>query len=411
MWCNPMSPSITVNKISKLYRVGTKLTNLRELFSLRRDAKDINYRWAVKDVSFELQPGESLGVIGPNGAGKTTILKMLSQVTRPTTGAIKVDGRLSALIELGAGFHPDLTGRENIFLNGTILGMRRSEIQAKFDEIIDFAGIGEYLDTPVKRYSSGMYARLGFAIAAHVDPHVLLVDEVLAVGDYAFQMKCYERMDKLRKNGTTLIFVSHNMDVVRRVCDKGLVLYRGQNVYFGPAVEAVVAYSDAVRGAAREMKLTAPKENGLSERVMTFDAEIDGIQLLDVDGNPIRVVESVYPVNVAVNVKFSKEVKEPVFSLTIRSSEGTLIYDVTTRWLNIQTPTFSSGDQCQVRFLINTPLIDGEYVIGVDVVETNMNYYYDRLEHGMGFWVKGSPVAKGLADLTAKVSIEKAINK
>ena len=152
--------SIIVNKISKRYRKGTGLTNLREIFSFRPDSDPNKYYWAVKDVSFDLQPGEALGIIGPNGAGKTTILKILSQVTRPTKGEIQVNGRLSALIELGAGFHPDLTGRDNIFLNGTILGMRRSEIKQRFDEIVDFAGIGDYLDTPVKRYSSGMYARL-----------------------------------------------------------------------------------------------------------------------------------------------------------------------------------------------------------------------------------------------------------
>ena len=201
-----MKPSIVLDQISKRYRTGTGLTNFRDLFTDRRNTAPEKYHWAVKDVNFSLQPGDALGIIGPNGAGKTTLLKLLSRVTKPTSGNIHVNGRLSALIELGAGFHPDLAGRDNIFLNGTILGMRRSEIKSRFDEIVDFAGIGDYLDTPVKRYSSGMYARLGFAIAAHVDPQILLVDEVLAVGDYAFQQKCYARMDELRSHGTIFNF-------------------------------------------------------------------------------------------------------------------------------------------------------------------------------------------------------------
>ena len=200
-----MTASIVVNQVSKRYRKGKGLTSLRELFSISRLSATKEYHWALRDVSFELEPGDALGIIGPNGAGKTTMLKVLSRITQPTDGSIVVNGRLSALIELGAGFHTDLSGRENIYLNGAILGMRRSQINARFDDIVEFAGIGDFLDTPVKRYSSGMYARLGFAIAAHVDPQVLLVDEVLAVGDYAFQMKCYARMAELRKNGTTLI--------------------------------------------------------------------------------------------------------------------------------------------------------------------------------------------------------------
>ena len=214
------------------------------------------------------------------GQEKPPFFKLLSRVTRPTSGDINVNGRLSALIELGAGFHQDLTGRDNIYLNGTILGMRRSEITSRFDQIVEFAGIGKYLDTPVKRYSSGMYARLGFAIAAHVDPQVLLVDEVLAVGDYAFQIKCYARMEELRRNGATLIFVSHNLEAVRQVCDRGLVMYRGEAIFQGSAPEAVVAYSDAIRQAARQTQVEVPLEEGLSQRIMTFDAEIERVRLL-----------------------------------------------------------------------------------------------------------------------------------
>lgn len=285
-----MQPYIEFKDVSKRYRIGQGFTSLRSALT-RTSGKGEEVHWAVRDVNFELQPGEALAVIGPNGAGKTTILKLLSQVTKPTSGEIHINGRLSALIELGAGFHPDLTGRENVFLNGTILNMSHAAIKQRFDQIVDFAGIGEYLDTPVKRYSSGMYARLGFAIAAHVDPQILLVDEVLAVGDFAFQTKCYARMDELRRNGTSLIFVSHNMDAVRRVCDRGMVMYRGQVIFRGGASEAVVAYSDAIRDAARQAQAEIPKEGGLSQRVMTFDAEIVKVTLLDVEGNPVSEIK------------------------------------------------------------------------------------------------------------------------
>jgi lipopolysaccharide transport system ATP-binding protein len=404
-----MSPSIQFGQVSKRYRIGRSIPSLREALGGVRSSNSQEFHWAVKDVSFELQPGEALGVIGPNGAGKTTILKLLSKVTYPTSGQIRVNGRFSALIELGAGFHPDLTGRENIFLNGAILGMRKSEIKTRFDQIVEFAGIGQFLDTPVKRYSSGMYARLGFAIAAHVDPEVLLIDEVLAVGDYAFQQKCHARMDELRTKGTSLIFVAHNMEAVRRVCDKGLVMYRGKNIFQGSAAEAVIAYSEAVRQAAREAQVTAvPMEEGLSQRVMTFDAEIKRVSILDTTGQSITVLHSGRPAIVAVDIYFHKDVQHPVFSLTIRTPDGRMVYDTTTRWQNIQTPNFSAGEQCRVEFALeDMTLIEGEYELGVDVAATDFSHYCDRLERAMGFWVKSSNGAQGLVDLGAKVTIKK----
>lgn len=401
-----MQPTIVLDKVSKRYRIGTGLTNIRDLFTDRKNRANEKYHWAVNDVNFSLLPGQALGIIGPNGAGKTTLLKLLSQVTKPTMGSIQVNGRLSALIELGAGFHPDLAGRENIYLNGTILGMRRADIKARFDEIVDFAGIGDYLDTPVKRYSSGMYARLGFAIAAHVDPQILLVDEVLAVGDYAFQQKCYARMDQLRAQGTSLILVSHNMEAIRRVCDKGLVMYRGQDIYEGTSSDAVVAYSDAIRKAARESKLDVPQEEGLSQRVMTFDAEIARVEIHDLDGNPISVLQSGQEAIVSVEVLYHKPVQHPIYSLTIRASDGRMIYDTTTRWMNIETPSFSANTRSCVEFKINTSLLDGEYQLGVDVAATDFSHYYDRMESALGFWVKGTTSAQGIADLQAKFQIK-----
>jgi lipopolysaccharide transport system ATP-binding protein len=399
-------PCIDVRNVTKRYRIGTGIMSLADVFRLRKPQYE--YHWAVKNVSLQLKPGESLGIIGPNGAGKTTMLKLLSRVTRPTTGEIVLNGRFSALIELGAGFHPDLTGRENVYLNGTILGMTYAEIDERFDDIIDFAGIHHYIDTPVKRYSSGMYARLGFAIAAHVDPDILLVDEVLAVGDHAFQMKCYARMDELRKRGTSLIFVSHNMEAVRRVCDRGMVMYQGEPIFEGTSAEAVVAYSDAVRRAARENhSKKVPVEGGLSQRVMTFGAEIEKVTLLNEKRQPAAVLQSGTTATIAVDVLFNEDVAHPIFSLFVRTPNGLPIYTTTTKWQQMETPTFQAGERCTVSFDINVPLLDGSYELGVDVTAPDLSSYFDRLERALTFQVTGREYLRGLVDLEAIIEIER----
>jgi lipopolysaccharide transport system ATP-binding protein len=396
---------VDVKNVTKRYRIGRGITTLRDIFAWW-DKSEKSYHWAVNDVSFSLEPGESLGIIGPNGAGKTTMLKLLSRVTKPTSGEITLNGRFSALIELGAGFHPDLTGRENVYLNGAILGMTHTEINERFDDIVNFSGIGHFIDTPVKRYSSGMHARLGFAIAAHVDPKILLVDEVLAVGDYAFQMKCYARMDALRKNGTSLIFVSHNMEAVRRVCDRGLVMYQGEPIFEGTAAEAVVAYSNAVRKAARESSndQRVPLEGGLSQRVMTFDAEIEKVTLLNQKREPATVLNSGQKAYVLVDVDFQKDVDHPIFGFFIRTADGRRVYTTTTNWQGVETPCFRVGEKCQVQFEIDLPLIDGNYDLGVDVAAPDLSSYYDRLERALTFQTVGCEQVRGIVDLNAKIT-------
>jgi lipopolysaccharide transport system ATP-binding protein len=209
----------------------------------RTKGSSSQYVWALQDINFEVQPGEVLGIIGRNGAGKSTLLKILSRTTLPTKGEIRMKGRIASLLEVGTGFHPDLSGRDNIYLNGAILGMTKEEVRSKFDEIVDFAGIERYIDTPVKRYSSGMYVRLAFAVAAHLEPEILIVDEVLAVGDSEFQKKCLGKMKDVRdKEGRTILFVSHNMAAVRNLCTKGLILQNGKTVYSGDIQSAVNFY-------------------------------------------------------------------------------------------------------------------------------------------------------------------------
>jgi ABC-type polysaccharide/polyol phosphate transport system ATPase subunit len=233
--------AVVFHYVSKCYRIRQGVGLVRRLRP--GGVKDF---WAVKDVTFEVGRGETLGLIGHNGAGKSTILKLLSRITAPTTGEIRLSGRVAALIEVGSGFHPELTGRENVYLSGSLLGMRRREIQAKFDRIVEFAGVSEFIDMPVKWYSSGMYVRLGFAVAAHLEPDILLVDEVLAVGDAAFQLQCIDRLNELRRAGTTMLFISHDLMSIERLCDRVALMNHGQLVASGPPSAVVGTYQQMV---------------------------------------------------------------------------------------------------------------------------------------------------------------------
>ncbi len=277
-----MQPIIKIEGVSKLYRLGSigtgslgqdltrawaKVRGKEDPFAIvgqsndRTKQADSDFVWSLRDINFSVNKGETLGVIGRNGAGKSTLLKILSRVTGPSTGSIKINGRLASLLEVGTGFHPELSGKENIFLNGAILGMRKAEIRSKLDEIIDFAGVARYIDTPVKRYSSGMYVRLAFAVAAHLDPEILVVDEVLAVGDAEFQKKCLGKMkDVSEHDGRTILFVSHNMSAVEKLCTRSILLEHGTVVMDGPSKQVIDHYHSRYRPQAQELEWT--EENG-----------------------------------------------------------------------------------------------------------------------------------------------------
>lgn len=266
-----MKPIIRVNNLSKQYLIGAARTapaTLREtltgvvrspLKSLRRNDNQDEILWALKDVSFDVQPGEVVGIVGRNGAGKSTLLKILSRITEPTTGRIELYGKVGSLLEVGTGFHPELTGRENIYLNGSIIGMSRAEIERKFDEIVEFSEIERFLETPVKRYSSGMYVRLAFAVAAHLEPEILIVDEVLAVGDTNFQKKCLGKMNEIAAEGRTVLFVSHNVTAVRRLCSRTIVINDGTVIADAPTTAALRAYNDLMRAENVDEKTNIEK--------------------------------------------------------------------------------------------------------------------------------------------------------
>jgi len=254
---------------------------IRHPLSPNRESVDLEELWALKDINFEVQQGERVGIIGRNGAGKSTLLKILSRITEPTTGKVRIKGRVSSLLEVGTGFHPELTGRENIFLNGAILGMTRQEVKRKFDEIIAFAELEKFLDTPVKRYSSGMYVRLAFAVAAHLEPEILLVDEVLAVGDASFQKKCLGKMENVAKEGRTILFVSHNMEAIRRLCPKAILIADGHIVLDGASEVTIGEYLSNGREQMSGVRVyddaTAPGDEHVRLR---------SVRLVDEMGNP-----------------------------------------------------------------------------------------------------------------------------
>ena len=281
--------AIRAEAIGKQYRLGglqTGYQTLRDVLTdgaksaLRRGSRDrqADYIWALRDISFEVPQGQVLGIIGPNGAGKSTLLKILSRVTEPTEGYAEVTGRVGSLLEVGTGFHPELTGRENIYLNGAILGMRRTEIQRKYDEIVDFAEVEQFIDTPVKRYSTGMQLRLAFAVAAHLEPEILLVDEVLAVGDAAFQRKCLGKMDEVSQEGRTILFVSHNMSAIGRLTNEAIVVEGGRIALCAPSQEAIDYYLAAGMEKVGERQWVFEQTPSpfvpLALRVVDFNGEV-----------------------------------------------------------------------------------------------------------------------------------------
>ena len=336
---------IKAENISKLYRLGqvgtgTLSHDLKRWWALARGKEDpylkigaendrtktvqSDYAWALKDINFEINKGDTLGIIGKNGAGKSTLLKLLSRVTSPTTGQIKVKGRIASLLEVGTGFHPELTGRENIFLNGAILGMTRKEILRKFDEIVDFAGVQMYIDTPVKRYSSGMYVRLAFGVAAHLEPEILIVDEVLAVGDAEFQKKCLGKMSDVASHGRTIIFVSHNMQAVQSLCKTAIYLKSGHIVDVGETDKVINNY------LSREVKncIAASWENEDeapgNENLRLLSARIDPKLAKDTDA-----IDVATEINITFNFVLYKEFNLNL-SLFLNTPAGLCIFNVST---------------------------------------------------------------------------------
>jgi len=313
-----------------------------------------DYVWSLRDINFEVKKGEVLGIIGRNGAGKSTLLKILSKVTTPTTGNIKVNGRIASLLEVGTGFHPELTGRENIFLNGAILGMTKTEIRSKFDEIVDFSGVERYIDTPVKRYSSGMYVRLAFAVAAFLEPEILIVDEVLAVGDAEFQKKCLGRMKDVSVNdGRTVLFVSHNITAIRGLCTQGLLLANGKVELFGGIPEVVDKY----------FSVSSEELNGIRD-VSNISSDSYFTRWYISKGGDKNVCDSREEITICFEFVTKKRLDKSEIGLQIRGPEGEIIYGVNSRDRGNKYHDIEIGEHLFC-FTTRLPIRDGKYEVDV----------------------------------------------
>jgi homopolymeric O-antigen transport system ATP-binding protein len=382
----------------KKFRKGEVYNSLRDLLPaltgkmFRQQelvASDKREFWALKDLSFEVKRGEAFGIIGPNGAGKSTALKILSRIMRPTKGRIVINGRLSALIEVTAGFHPDLTGRENIFLHGTILGMTKREIASKLDQIIAFSGIEEFIDTPVKRYSSGMFARLGFSVAAHVNPEVLIVDEVLSVGDYLFQQKCVERMKEVIRSGATVLFVSHNLKNVSEFCDKCLLLEKGRSVVTGPAKEVISAYLNRFRSAQIEHAHSSP-------------VTISKVRVRNEYGECIQF-QSGQKAWIDVELIARSRCSRLSVTLYITDDNHDSIFDASTERLGHGNFTLDEGDVFTCTFELRLNMVAGIFHPSILIYRYDNQTAYDRWEPATTIYVNSADDVAGIVHCFPKV--------
>ncbi len=416
-------PVLTVENLGKCYvAYPSNLHRFAEWFGFKSPHKP--EFWAVRNVSFSLRAGEALALIGQNGAGKSTLLKLITGTIRPTTGKVHVAGRISAILELGLGFNPELTGRENVYLAGGLMGFSVRELNAFVPEIQEFAELGEFFDQPLRVYSSGMRARLAFAVATCVRPNVLIVDEVLSVGDAAFQRKCFRRIEEYLSAGTALLFVSHNLETVKKLCDRALFLKGGLVEQLGPAKQVCDEYERYLFGGPRTTQAAqlAPKAETcrfdpslVASCEMIYGngkADIEACWLADVKGRRINVVESGIPFRWCYRVRFHEHVARPIFAMMLKTCEGVALYGVDSKHLKIDSGNFEAGDVVEVEFTLKNPLAPGVYYLNCGVRLDN----YDRVEFlsrrvdAALLRVVSAPsstVATGLTELNAMLSLNK----
>jgi ABC-type polysaccharide/polyol phosphate transport system ATPase subunit len=389
--------AIELSHVSKVYRKysGRRFATLKSALmsgSLIRDLKPGDTFTALNDVSFSVPAGETLGIIGRNGSGKSTALKLVAGITKPTSGTVSVQGRISALIELGAGFHPEISGRENVFINGIMLGLSKREIQRRFDEIVEFAELADFIDAPVKTYSSGMYMRLGFSVAIHVDPNVLLVDEVLAVGDEGFTHRCLDKFAEFKRRGKTILIVTHALGMVERLCDEVVLLDAGRIAASGDPKRVVGAYVEQVE--RQEGKFLASEDARVQREAPPADpstsgpgrwgsgvVEITQVSLLNRNGEPVQLATSGEPLTVRFTVEAKQPVQDVVFGVGIFNPQGLCVYGTNTDIDEIRAESLRG--HADVSFVIDTlDLVAGTYKVDVAVHKHDgVAYDYHRLLH------------------------------
>ena len=376
-----MTKCIEIDSLSKKYRIGRlqhdlslreQLVELAKSPFKARNEEDETV-WALRDVSFQANEGEVIGIIGRNGAGKSTLLKILSRITYPTSGEVKVRGRIASLLEVGTGFHDELTGRENVYLNGSILGMKKREVDRHFDAIVDFSGVEQFIDTPIKRYSSGMRLRLGFAVAAHLDPDVLVVDEVLAVGDASFQKKCIKAMDGLRTSGRTVFFVSHNLAAVENLCSRGIWIDAGKVRMDGGAREVISRYMASFAGE----QVTGSDLSTTKNRLGSGEVRYTRIEYLGSDGTPCALTRSGDALTIRFHFHAEKSIRDPSFGFRLFSDMGTLITETSHRLNGIHIDKVGPGDGYIDMEIESLNLVPGRYQFSLWITAPGGKPVYD----------------------------------
>ena len=390
-----MAGAIAVEGIGKHFRrYRERPSTLKErMFLWRSNAEDF---WALRDVSVEVPEGTTLGLIGPNGSGKTTLLKCIAGILRPNEGSITTRGRIASLLALGAGFHPELTGRENVYLNASILGLSRQETDRRFDDIVGFAELPDFIDTQVKFYSSGMYVRLGFAVAVHVDPAILLIDEVLAVGDIAFQFKCLDKIAEFQREGRTIVFVTHAPDLVARLCDDTLLLNHGQ----------VVARGEP-RAVVRDFRLLMAREDlayGWDQG--SREVEIVSAELFGPDGGAVAVFSPGDVVTIQLDLRAPAPVEDPVVSFAIYDEQNQFVFGTNTDWQGVRWPRLEGKHRVQF-VLRHLPFVGGRYYVTLGVHSRDSRHVYHLQEQRYVFDVVKGDENPGLVHIPVEVRAER----
>lgn len=420
-----MENAIEIKSISKMYKLYDKNSDrLKEALGFKKK-KYYHEHYALKDVSFEVHKGETVGIIGTNGSGKSTILKIITGVLQPTMGSLNVDGRISALLELGAGFNMEYTGIENIYLNGTMMGFTREEIDARLEDILQFADIGDFVYQPCKTYSSGMFVRLAFAVAINIDPEILIVDEALSVGDVFFQVKCYHKFEEFKKMGKTILFVSHDLGSISKYCDRVILLNKGTKVAEGKPKEIVDLYKQILVKQEQKLDTEEPKEEKeikvkdgdwkqdllLNPNLIDYGekkAEIVDFAVIDDQGNVSSNIQKGTEFEIRFKVEFHKTIEEPIFAFTIKDLQGTEVTGTNTMYENVSSGTVHEGESRIVSFKQRMNLQGRNYLLALGCVGFNENRFvvYHRLYDVCNINVVSDKNTVGFYDMESKVSIQ-----
>jgi ABC-2 type transport system ATP-binding protein len=397
-------PAIRIDGVAKRFRMYHERNQSLKAAVMRGRRASFDEFWALKDVSFDIPKGSTFGLIGENGSGKSTLLKCIARILQPNRGTIVTDGSLAALLELGSGFHPELSGRENVFLNGSILGMSKSQIADRFDEIVDFAGIRDFIDQPVKNYSSGMYVRLGFSVAINVDPDILLVDEVLAVGDANFQEKCMEKFADFRRAGKTVVIVSHAMGSLRNLCDEAAWLKHGELIDVGDTNRIVETYVEA--GHVKRAESSADPERAEEGRSGSGEAVLTKVELLDESENPTSEVRTGDEIAFRVHYRANEVVKKPLFALSVDTINGVHVWGHTSRDADA-TPDLIEGEGYIDVRVPRLNMQAGAFDVHASINDFTWTHRYDRWRFCLRFDVLSRPNhdTSGIVDLGAEWSL------